>query len=125
MLRISCSSHPPPGPRAPAVAVVLSAAVALSCPSLHGLSCWTAVAGAPVGAEASECVRCRNLLEDPWAEPSADMFTRSVSPEQAPDKPTYIEVDFEKGDPVAVDGKKLSPATLLATLNKARLSILR
>ena len=46
------------------------------------------------------------------------MFTRSVSPEQAPDKPTYLEIDFEKGDPVALNGEKLSPATLLAQLNK-------
>ena len=46
------------------------------------------------------------------------MFTRSVSPEQAPDKPTYLELDFEKGDPVALNGEKLSPATLLAQLNK-------
>jgi len=46
------------------------------------------------------------------------MFTRSVSPEQAPEKPTYIEMDFEKGDPVAIDGVMLSPATLLAQLNK-------
>lgn len=61
---------------------------------------------------------CRNALEDPWQEPSQDMFTRSVSPEQAPDKPTYLEIDFEKGDPVALDGEKLSPATLLAKLNQ-------
>jgi len=60
----------------------------------------------------------RNALEDPWVEPSEDMFTRSVSPEQAPEKPTYIEMDFEKGDPVAIDGVMLSPATLLAQLNK-------
>ena len=46
------------------------------------------------------------------------MFTRSVSPEEAPDKPTYIEIDFEKGDPVAIDGARLSPAKLLAQLNK-------
>jgi len=59
-----------------------------------------------------------NALEDPWVEPSEDMFTRSVSPEQAPEKPTYIEMDFEKGDPVAIDGVMLSPATLLAQLNK-------
>ena len=62
----------------------------------------------------------RNALEDPWQEPSQDMFTRSVSPEQAPDKPTYLEIEFEKGDPVALDGEKLSPATLLAQLNKVR-----
>ena len=59
-----------------------------------------------------------NALEDPWVEPAESMFTRSVSPEKAPDKPTYIEIDFEKGDPVALNGKKLSPASLLTALNK-------
>lgn len=59
-----------------------------------------------------------NALEDPWVEPSESMFTRSVSPEQAPDTPTYIEVEFEKGDPVAIDGVNMSPATLLAKLNE-------
>lgn len=58
------------------------------------------------------------VLEDPWIEPDEDMFTRSVSPEQAPNKPTYIEVEFLHGDPVAVDGKKLSPAALLTKLNE-------
>ena len=57
-------------------------------------------------------------LEDPWHEPSESMFTRSVSPENAPDKPTIIEIDFKSGDPVAIDGKKLSPAALLIRLNK-------
>jgi len=57
-------------------------------------------------------------LEDPWIEPSADMFTRSVAPEEAPDKPTYVEIDFEAGDPVAVDGERLSPAKLLTRLNE-------
>ena len=57
-------------------------------------------------------------LEDPWEEPSADMFTRSVAPEEAPDKPTYVEIEFEQGDPVAVDGKRLSPAKLLTRLNE-------
>ncbi len=56
-------------------------------------------------------------LEDPWVEPDDDMFTRSVSPEQAPDRPTYVEIDFERGDPVAVDGERLSPAALLTKLN--------
>jgi argininosuccinate synthase len=56
-------------------------------------------------------------LEDPWGEPSENMFTRSVSPEAAPDKPTSVEIEFEGGDPVAVDGKKLTPAELLAKLN--------
>ena len=57
-------------------------------------------------------------LEDPWHEPSESMFTRSVSPENAPDKPTLIEIDFKSGDPVAIDGKKLSPAALLICLNE-------
>ena len=57
-------------------------------------------------------------LEDPWVEPFEDMFTRSVSPENAPDTPTYIEVEFEKGDAVAIDGKRLSPAELLTELNR-------
>ncbi|KAI8472166.1 MAG: argininosuccinate synthase [Monoraphidium minutum] len=59
-----------------------------------------------------------NALEDPWAEPDESMFTRSVSPEQAPDKPTYIEIGFEKGDPVSIDGVKMSPATVLTKLNQ-------
>ena len=58
------------------------------------------------------------ILEDPWNEPQEDMFILSVSPEKAPDKPTYVEIDYEQGNPVAVDGKKMSPAELLAHLNK-------
>ena len=58
------------------------------------------------------------ILEDPWNEPADDMFLLSVSPEKAPDKPTYVEIDYEQGNPVAVDGKKMSPAELLAHLNK-------
>jgi argininosuccinate synthase len=58
------------------------------------------------------------VLEDPWVVPHEDMFTRSVSPELAPDTPTIIEVEFASGDAVAVDGKKMSPATLLTYLNK-------
>ncbi len=58
------------------------------------------------------------VLEDPWTEPHEDMFTRSVSPEKAPDKPAYIEIEFKAGDPVAVDGKKLPPAALLTKLNE-------
>lgn len=46
------------------------------------------------------------------------MYTRSVSPEQAPDKATYLDLDFEGGNPVAIDGQKLSPASLLTQLNK-------
>ena len=57
-------------------------------------------------------------LEDPWIEPNEDMYTRSVSPEKAPDKPTYVEIEFKNGDPIAVDGVKLSPAALLTRLNE-------
>jgi argininosuccinate synthase len=57
------------------------------------------------------------ILEDPWAEPPADMFVLTQSPEAAPDQPRYVEIDFEAGDPVAVDGDRLSPANLLARLN--------
>ena len=58
------------------------------------------------------------VLEDPWKEPAEEMFTLTVSPEQAPDRPTYLEIDFEDGVPVAVDGKRMSPAELLAHLNR-------
>jgi argininosuccinate synthase len=57
-------------------------------------------------------------LEDPWVEPDEAMFTRSVAPEKAPDTPTYIEIDFEAGDPVAVNGQRLSPAAMLTELNR-------
>ncbi|KAL3147434.1 hypothetical protein ABBQ38_014497 [Trebouxia sp. C0009 RCD-2024] len=59
-----------------------------------------------------------NALEDPWEEAREDMYTRSVSPEQAPDKATYLDLEFEGGNPVAIDGQKLSPASLLTQLNK-------
>lgn len=58
------------------------------------------------------------ILEDPWAEPPEDMFVLSVSPRKAPDKPTYVEIDFIDGNPISVDGKKMSPAKLLAELNR-------
>ncbi|WP_157216657.1 argininosuccinate synthase [Flavisphingomonas formosensis] len=58
------------------------------------------------------------VLEDPWTEVPDYVFSRTVSPEQAPDTPQYITVDFEKGDAVAVDGEPLSPAKLLAKLNE-------
>ena len=58
------------------------------------------------------------ILEDPWAEPQDDMWRWSVSPEQAPDSPTYLEIEFRRGDAVALDGQNMSPATILATLNK-------
>ncbi|MDR3037740.1 MAG: argininosuccinate synthase, partial [Candidatus Adiutrix sp.] len=58
------------------------------------------------------------ILEDPWREPAEDMFILSVAPEKAPDRPTYVEIEFEHGDPAAVDGRRLSPAALLAHLNQ-------
>ncbi|PMB76950.1 MAG: argininosuccinate synthase, partial [Fervidicoccus fontis] len=58
------------------------------------------------------------ILEDPWVEPPEDMFIMTVSPEKAPDKPEYIEIEFEKGEASAVNGEKLSPAELLKKLNK-------
>ena len=56
-------------------------------------------------------------LEDPWTPPDEAMFTRSVAPEAAPDAPQLVEIEFEAGDPVAVDGERLSPAALLGRLN--------
>lgn len=57
------------------------------------------------------------ILEDPWTPPPEDMFVLTVSPLQAPDRPEVIDISFEKGNPVAIDGKSLSPASLLAGLN--------
>ena len=58
------------------------------------------------------------VLEDPAQEVPDYVYSRTVDPEKAPDRPTYITVDFERGDAVAIDGKKLSPATLLTKLNE-------
>ncbi|MEG3616871.1 argininosuccinate synthase [Magnetovibrio sp. PR-2] len=59
------------------------------------------------------------ILEDPWQEPDYDLIlTRMVTPMDAPDQPTEITIDFEKGDPVAINGEKMSPATLLTKLNE-------
>lgn len=62
------------------------------------------------------------ILEDPWFDPTVpenkDMFKTTVSPEDAPDKPTYLELTFEKGDCVAIDGKKMKPSDILRYLNK-------
>jgi len=57
------------------------------------------------------------ILEDPWAEPPADMFTLTVAPEKAPARPTTLEVDFDEGVPVAVDGRRMESVALLAHLN--------
>ncbi len=58
------------------------------------------------------------VLEDPWQAPPDGLFTLAVPVEKAPDTPETVEISFEKGDPVAVDGKRLSPAALLAHLNR-------
>ena len=58
------------------------------------------------------------VLEDPSIEPEEYVFSRTVAPEKAPDKPQYVEIDFARGDPVAVDGERLSPAALLTRLNE-------
>lgn len=75
---------------------------------------------APYSADANLLhISCEGkALEDPWIEAVEDVYTRSVSPMNAPDTPTEIELEFEKGDPVAIDGVKMSPATILAALNK-------
>ncbi|WP_415888793.1 argininosuccinate synthase [Neptuniibacter sp. SY11_33] len=59
-----------------------------------------------------------DILEDPWQEAEEDMWRWSVSPEQAPDEATYLELTYEKGDIVAINGEKMSPATVLEYLNK-------
>jgi len=59
------------------------------------------------------------ILEDPWSAPPEDMFVLSVSPEEAPDHPEYLEIAFQEGNPVAVDGEEMSPAHLLDHLNGA------
>ncbi|WP_368737526.1 argininosuccinate synthase [Oceanospirillum sediminis] len=59
-----------------------------------------------------------DILEDPWQEAEADMWRWSVSPEEAPDEATYLELTYEKGDIVAINGEKMSPATVLEYLNK-------
>jgi len=59
-----------------------------------------------------------NELEDPWAEPDEAMWLWTRSPQHAPDEPCYLDIDYEGGDPVAVNGERMSPATLLAHLNK-------
>src|SRR5689334_16075390 len=58
------------------------------------------------------------VLEDPSVEPEEYVYSRTVAPEKAPDKPEYVEIEFLKGDPIAVDGEKLSPAALLTRLNE-------
>jgi argininosuccinate synthase len=58
------------------------------------------------------------ILEDAWSEPTKDMFKLSVAPEDAPDKPEYITIDFKAGDAIAVNGKKMSPLMIMEALNQ-------
>jgi len=57
------------------------------------------------------------ILEDPWKEPPGDMYTMITPPEKAPEKPVYIELSYKKGNPVAINGKNMSPAKFLTRLN--------
>ncbi len=59
-----------------------------------------------------------DILEDPWSEPEESMWRWSVSPENAPDEPTYLELTYEQGDIVAIDGETMSAAMVMAYLNK-------
>jgi argininosuccinate synthase len=58
------------------------------------------------------------ILEDPWAEPEEDMWLWSIAPEKAPDTPAYVEITFERGDAVAIDGKSCSPGRVMEILNR-------
>src|SRR5246127_5584773 len=58
------------------------------------------------------------VLEDPWIEPEEFVFSRTIAPETAPDAPQYVEIGFEHGDPVTIDGETLAPAALLTRLNE-------
>ena len=58
------------------------------------------------------------IIEDPWVEGEEFIYSRTISPEDAPDKPIYIEIGFKHGDPISIDGENLSPAKLLTNLNK-------
>jgi argininosuccinate synthase len=58
------------------------------------------------------------ILEDPWREPYNDMFRLTVAPEQAPDQPEYVEIEYSVGDPVAINGERLSPARIIERANE-------
>ena len=58
------------------------------------------------------------IIEDPWVEGEEFIYSRTISPEDAPDNPTYIELSFQEGDPVSIDGQDMSPAVLLTALNQ-------
>ena len=97
-------------------------------PGRSEMIAYCAAKGIPVEASAKKPYSMdRNLLhisfesgilEDPWMEPPKDMFKLSVSPEDAPNRPEYVTLDFVRGICVAVNGKRLSPANVMRTLNK-------
>ncbi|MEW6003254.1 MAG: argininosuccinate synthase [Nitrospirota bacterium] len=57
------------------------------------------------------------ILEDPWQEPPSGMYTMIIPPEKAPDRPIYVDIDYENGNPIAINSERLSPANLLEKLN--------
>ena len=89
---------------------------------------YAAEKGVPVAATVAKIYsRDRNIwhisheggvLENPWNEPEEEMYTLSISPESAPDEPEYVEIGFEQGVPVSVDGARLNPVILLTVLNE-------
>src|SRR5271154_868281 len=58
------------------------------------------------------------ILEDPWREPYGDMFRLTGAPAQAPHRPEYVEIEYERGDAVAINGERLSPAALISRANE-------
>lgn len=87
----------------------------------HGLSVGKDKRGAPPYSSDANLlhVSCEGkALEDPWISPEDDAWSRTVAPELAPDRPTWVEIHFERGDPVALDGVSMSPAALLSRLNE-------
>ena len=60
------------------------------------------------------------ILEDPWREPYHDMFRLTVAPEQAPNEPEYVEIEYTKGNPVAINGERLAPASIIERANANR-----
>jgi len=88
---------------------------------------YAAAHNVPVSTSKSEYSRDRNIwhmshegscLEDPWNEPKEDMFYLTVAPEEAPDQPAYVVIDFQQGKPVALDGKVMGAVALLTRLNE-------
>lgn len=86
----------------------------------HGIPIEKKVGGSPYSMDANllHISYEGKVLEDPWAEAEDDMWRWSVKPEDAPDTPEYIEISFEKGDAVAINGEKMTPATILTKLNE-------